>query len=122
MTIDPNLVREILKDVEAVPAKDFPIRGFKYEGRDNYEIAAHVKQLIAAGYIEGTIATDGQARPVHVAVFGLTIKGQDFLSKAKSPTVWNKAITKVGELGGGVALDVLKQVLEKITNSELGLG
>jgi len=121
MTIDPELVRDILKDTEAIPAKDFPIQGYSYEGRDNFEIAAHVKQLINAGYLEGNVQSDNQNRPIRVAVFGLTILGQNFLSKAKSPTVWRQAVTKVSALGGGVALDVLKVVLEKITTSELGL-
>jgi hypothetical protein len=90
------------------------------DGYSREEVAYHVMLLAEAGYIEAsTLATTDdtiwKARR-------LTWTGHEFFEAAKDDTRWSRAKVVMREKGGGMAFEVLKQLLIEMMKGTIGLG
>lgn len=82
-------------------ANEFP--SFTHE-----DIYYSLRKLVEADYIR---VRDKNVAPRVMIVDEITIEGHEFLEASKNETVWKKTIDFVKSKGGGIALEVLKQVL-----------
>lgn len=87
------------------------------EGYTSNQVSYHIMLLHNAGLIEAVDASskdgiDWKAR-------NLTWEGHDFLEASENDTVWNKAKQIMKEKGGGMTLDVLKQLLVKLLQQHI---
>lgn len=120
MKRDFDLIRQILREVEASPART-PLAGRpNYEGFDEDTAVEHIDLLIEAGLLQGKITPflDGG---VHVNIQRLTWKGHDFLDAMKDDSIWAQAKESILKPVGGVAFDVLLDWLKWKMAEKLGL-
>jgi hypothetical protein len=117
MKRDMDLVREILLALED---GDTPLVPSQLPDRTPEEVSYHIHLLHEAGLIEGWTSKTLNS-PLHAVANRLTWEGHDFLEAAKNDRVWKKAKKIAAEKGGGLTLEVLKQLLSKLL-TELVLG
>lgn len=120
MKRDLDLAREILTEIEGQsydPNRSFEV---KIDGHSTEEVSYHVMLLDEAGYIEASSlpTTDGTIWKAQ----RLTWEGHEFLEAAKDATRWSRAKAMMKEKGGGMAFEVLKQLLIEMMKGTIGLG
>lgn len=120
MKRDPELIRNILLDVESSPPGQ-PINGFTYEDKEQPEILEHVVLLVDAEFIEGEVVLGASGQPHGCYIKRLTWKGHEFLDSARDEEVWRKVLTQVRERTVSVSLEVLQSLLTKAIKGHLGL-
>lgn len=127
MKRDFDLIRQILRDAEGMPAMSMlsniaPLGGtaFRYEGRDPQVVAEHVQLLIEAGLLNGKVSP-GMEGGAYIQVQRLTWKGHDFLDAMKDESIWAQAKESILKPVGGVAFDVLLDWLKWKMSEKLGL-
>jgi YD repeat-containing protein len=106
-----DLVREILLEIESQPftgeGLDLSIEGYTPE-----EITYHVMILCEAGLIDSEVLSTFSGtdwRPTR-----LTWDGHEFLAAARDESRWKTATSTVLEKAGGLAFEVLRQLLMKL--------
>lgn len=111
MKRDMDLVRQVLLEIEKQPSTsvwvDLSIEDYTPE-----EITYHVMILCEAGLIEAKDLSNHSSmiwKPTR-----LTWEGHEFLEAARDNSRWKKATSMVLEKAGGIAFDVLKQLLMKL--------
>ncbi|MGB3494556.1 MAG: DUF2513 domain-containing protein [Elainellaceae cyanobacterium] len=125
MKRNPEIVRAILLQVEALPI-GHSLASIKWDGDEDEDvIAEHVRLLKEANYIDARIIEGMSSRGVkQVKVYSinrLLNDGHDFLANAKNESVWKQARTLIQEKGGDVSLAVLKALLAKVAMQQFGL-
>ncbi|MDZ4802572.1 MAG: DUF2513 domain-containing protein [Bryobacteraceae bacterium] len=112
--MDPDLIRTILLELEALPASADPIRGqnwltMTYDDRSKEDISDHIRLMGEAGFIETYKV------PSHYGTFWhpvrMTYKGHEYLNSVRSDTVWNKSKELAGKAFGTVTIEGIKAVL-----------
>jgi Hypothetical protein (DUF2513) len=120
MKMNPTAFREILLQIEAVPAGDAVCR-FNIETLNEMEVMEHVQLLLDAGFIEGTVMRTTMGKPVKFVVRRMTLAGHQFLDKARNETFWNKALETAKEKGLSTSLSILTTLLEGIVKQHAGI-
>lgn len=117
MKRDFDLIRAILIQIEGEDQIDLS----EYtEKQINY----HKVLLIEAGFLEGKPHYSGNDRqiPDMVAINRMTWEGHEFIDKARSQTIWDKAKKIIKEKGLSISVDILKTILpmaiKEITQSK----
>jgi hypothetical protein len=115
MKRDLDLIRDILLDVENwnIP-QPLTLGSLEYEGKTKQEIGYQLELLEDAGYIDVRIIKD------HVGIgyldafiVRMKMAGHEYLDSVRNPEVWNKTKTTLEKVGGGAALDVVKDIASK---------
>jgi hypothetical protein len=120
MERDFDLIRLILKDIQATPA------GRRYTSIENLSaydpavVCGHIDLLIDAGLVKGKVTKMFRGADA-ILVSGLTWKGYDFLEAAKDDNLWNKAKEKVIKPGVSFTFDLLLEWLKGQARVKLGL-
>lgn len=124
MKRDPELIREILLRVEALPIGHF-LSNIEIDGYSPDVIGEHVRLLQEVGFIDAQVSRGNSQMGVMIvvdyAINRLLNDGHDFIENAKSDTVWKKAREQVAEKTGDISLTVLKAVLAKTAMQAFGL-
>ncbi len=115
MKRDLDVIRQILFAVENGAKGQISIPEL-----DNDTVAYHVRMLIDANFIAGSVSRDRGG--LLALVSHLTWDGHDFLDAARDDDRWTKTKTAVKEKGGSVAFDVVKQLLSSLAKVALGIG
>lgn len=119
MQRNPDLIRELLLGIEAEPkfngqAVLSPSHIYGISDQTPEEIAYHLGLLIEDGYINGK----GTLIPGNYVVFGLTMKGHDYLDSIRDPAIWAK--TKEGaEKAGGFTLALLGELAKGFIKTKI---
>ncbi|MGD0046714.1 MAG: DUF2513 domain-containing protein [Bryobacteraceae bacterium] len=120
---DMDLIREILRQVEANPKMDGRTEvvyqspeEMGISGHSLEELAYHAKLLIKGGYLEGNLCS-GYTMP---SISSLTNAGHDFLGSITEPGIWEKTKAEFSGLPG-VALRVIEAFAEAELKKHLGL-
>ena len=121
MRFDPELMRDILNAIEAIPAGEVLNGSYAFEGRPQPEVNEHIQLLIDDGYLNGVSQRNGQGFPSAFLIRGLTMKGHQFVENARNDTVWKKVLKQAKEKGQSVALTVLNGMLEKAAKKFAGI-
>ncbi|NIP58742.1 MAG: DUF2513 domain-containing protein [Gemmatimonadetes bacterium] len=120
MERDMELVREILLVAEEAPADDRH-RTIRIDGYSDALVGKHIELLRDAGYVEAELVRTETHGTVSGRVLRITWAGYEFLDAARSETVWNRARQQVGDKLGSVPVEVLKQLLVRLSVNALGL-
>lgn len=129
MKFEPELVRDILLDIEELHQYPEPFvfsSNSKFKRANKYEtntIVYHCKLLSEAGFITWSPTFDGSNSLYIAFVHGMTYKGHQFLDSVRSPKVWRET-KSVAEKVGVFSLNFLSQTASQIitnlvTNPEL---
>lgn len=111
MKRDMNLARRILFALEKKPLNEI-LSPEDIQDVSEQEVSYHIMLLAEAGLlktIDGSSASD-----IYIFASRLTWEGHEFLDAARDDSRWEKAKKMVTEKGGGLAFDVLKEVLIKL--------
>jgi hypothetical protein len=92
-----------------------------FEGYSESQVGYHNYLLISAGLAEGADATSYGSEGPEALLTHLTWAGHDFAEAAQDDNRWKRAMKIVGEKGGTVTLDILKQVLAGLVRGSFGL-
>lgn len=107
-----DLIRLILLDVEGETKVDFS----PYSER---EIKYNAALLIEGEYLDGIVhyqnqSDEDQDIPDLLHIKKLTWEGHEFLDKARSDTIWNKAKSLVKDKGLTFSIDIAKIALGEV--------
>ncbi|OPY76877.1 MAG: hypothetical protein A4E65_03026 [Syntrophorhabdus sp. PtaU1.Bin153] len=119
MKRDMELIRSILKEIEACNDHYGLERAPQIEGHTEGEIAYHMKLLLEAGLIKALV-NDYEEVPEFLSI-NLTWTGQDFLSAAKDESIWQKAKESVLKPGAAFTFDLLVAYLKAKVAEKLGI-
>ncbi len=121
MRVEPELMRDILTAIEAIPA-DEPLDGtLTFEDRRQPDVNEHIRLLFEDGYLRGRIDEDEQGFPASFSIRGLTMKGHQFVGNARNDTVWKKVLAKAKETGQSLTMTILNGLLEKAAKNYFGI-
>jgi hypothetical protein len=115
MKRDLDLIRDILLDVESWnDSQPLTLGRLTYDGKTTQEIGYQIELLDDVGYIDVRIIKD------HVGIgyldafiVRMKMAGHEYLDSVRNPEVWNKTKTTLEKVGGGAALDVVKDIASK---------
>lgn len=112
MKRDMDLVRKMLLRVEEA---DTPLSGYAFldDEDDLWVIAYHIKIMIQAGLIEGSVGGSVDGKPL-CSVSDLTWDGQDFLAAIKSDTIWKKTKEHIGDKVSSATFGVIQGVATRL--------
>lgn len=122
MTLDLDLVRQILLQIEATPANR-SVGRIAVEGYDTDTVLEHLDLLSKRNLIEASVLPSGRggARIAIVHVHGMTWEGHEFLNNARNEEVWSKTKQIVKEKGGSASFEVIKNLLTQVAMNFFGL-
>jgi hypothetical protein len=116
MKRDLDLIRSILLDVENWhhPQPIF-LEGMTYEGKDKQELDIRSTFWTMPGISMRGSSRAGKALPTYetAAILRMTMAGHEYLDSVRSPEVWKKTKSALEKVGGGAALDVIKEIASK---------
>src|ERR1039458_9974660 len=115
MTRDMDLIREILLEVEKVPAMQ-PWCSTPLLGHDKADVVAHIQLALDADFVEARIM---KGMMPDAFIIRITNSGYDFLEASKQPTLWQQAKDRITSAGLPVTIAIAKAVLEKLINDAL---
>src|SRR5687768_4524948 len=116
MKRDMELIRKILLAAEEGKGIKKGLRP-EIDGYEDEVVQSHVGLLRQKGLVNAIDASslDGEA----YIITGLTWEGHDFIEAARNETVWRKAVQVVMEKGGGITLEVMKELLKKLLSQQV---
>lgn len=119
MKRDLDLVRQVLLQVEALPAG--PPAQYRTSEIDDPVLLAHFELVIAAGLVNGKIARSQGTRGDVISISGLTWEGHEWIEMVRSQTVWNEIKSTLLQHGGALTYELTKAVARRILRARLGL-
>ena len=118
MKRDFDLIRQIMRDIEDLPAGSGSGTP-SYQDVDRQTVTAHVILLIDAGLVNGKVLTTTQGPRLRIS--GLTWAGYDFLAVAKDDTMWAKAKKTVLAPAAGATWAVVLEWMKAESMKHFGL-
>ena len=113
---DMDLIRDILRKVEADPRMDgsryVVFETSDFEGHSQAEIAYHIDLLFENDFVKGVATLDAPAS----AISRLTWQGHEFLADTSAPDVWEKVKERtkgLPEVGITLVWELAKAELKK---------
>lgn len=110
MKRDLDLIREIMLDIESVPAnEEWDVRDF---GRDPVEVCKHLELLIDAKLISGQVQSDISGENFWVNNIAITWNGYEFIDACRNSKIWNEVKSKALDVGVSLTFDGLLKSLK----------
>ena len=119
MKRDLDLVRQVLLQIEALPAG--PPAQYRTSEIDDPVLLAHFELVIAAGLVNGKIARSQGTRGDVISISGLTWEGHEWIEMVRSQTVWNEIKSTLLQHGGALTYELTKAVASKLLRARLAL-
>ena len=119
MKRDLDLVRQVLLQIEALPAG--PPAQYRTSEIDDPVLLAHFELVIAAGLVNGKIARSQGARGDVISISGLTWEGHEWLEMVRSQALWNEIKSSLLDNGGALTFELTKAVASKLLRARLAL-
>ncbi len=120
MKRDMDLVRKIVLAIEAredtEPTFELPVEGY-----DRAVVRYHLILMLEGGLIEGSYTRLFEADLSPIVVSRLSWEGCEFADAARDDTLWAKAKATIKDKAGSASLAVVKEVLQGLVRSTLGL-
>jgi hypothetical protein len=121
MKRDMDLVRQLLLEIEEVPARGtYLTTESELAGDDPAVLREHLWLLNDAGFLHGYFA-EASAADADDGCEGLTWRGHDFLDAARSESIWQEAKARLTASGVGMTLTVLNALLVSVAKEKLGI-
>ena len=113
-----DLIREILLEIEKMPAGSGPIQIHSVGGNySSEEITQHLGLLLDIEFIDARRITTFEGTAYLVR--RMTWDGHDYLDAVRSDDVWSGVQRKLGKIGGTAALATVKQLAIEATKDLL---
>jgi hypothetical protein len=122
MTLDPDLLREVLISLASAPPNTTP-QIPEIAGHSQDEIFEHVQLLHDAGFIEARIlpSSVSQQRIYAVHVIRVKYAGHAFLAAARDEAMWKVTKKTFRDKGVEFTLDLASRILSNLAASHMGL-
>lgn len=119
MKRDLDLVRQVLLQIEALPAG--PPAQYRTSEIDDPVLLAHFELVIAAGLVNGKIARSQGTRGDVISISGLTWEGHEWIEMVRSQVAWNEIKSTLLENGGVLTYELTRAVAMRKLRTRLGL-
>src|SRR5215203_241943 len=119
MKRDLDLVRQLLLQIEALPAGP-PVQ-YRTSEIEDPVLLAHFELAIAAGLVNGKLARSQGARGDVISISGLTWEGHEWIEMVRSQSVWSETKATLLEGAGALTYELVKEVAVKILRQRAGL-
>ena len=119
MKRDLDLVRQLLLQIEALPAG--PPAQYRTSEIEDPVLLAHFELVIAAGLVNGKIARSQGARGDVISISGLTWEGHEWIDVVRDSRVWDEAKRTLLDSGGALSFELIKAVATRIHRLRVGL-
>ncbi len=116
MRRDMDLVREILRQIEAWPEPQGWVE-FDMPDRLPDEVSYHVAIMADAGLIQAQDVSNLQMYDWRAKK--LTWTGHEFLEAARNDTIWQRAKALMAEKGGGTSFEVMLALLIELAKRQI---
>ncbi len=120
MKRDMELVRKMILAVEDSPTGYAP-DDLRIDGYTDDQLAYHAYLAIEGGLAKGAITTHMGSSSPSGQIVSLTWEGHDFAATAREDSRWRRAMRIIQEKGAGATIDIVKDVLLRLTRGDLGL-
>ena len=117
MKRDLDLVRQILLQIEALPAG--PPAQYRTSEIEDPVLLAHFELVLASGLVIGKIARSQGARGDVISISGLTWEGHEWVEMVRSEAVWNETKATLLDGPGALTYDLTKVVADRILRARL---
>lgn len=118
MRRDPDIIREVLIQIEADGGDPMAWVTIDIPGASELEISYHVEMLDEAGFIH---ATDCSSMDGHSWIPSrLTWDGHELLDTIQDENIWSETKKRVSEAGGWT-LPILQAIATDILKKQIGL-
>ena len=117
MKRDLDLVRELLLQIEALPAG--PPAQYRTSEIEDPVLLAHFELVIGAGLVNGKIARSQGARGDVISISGLTWEGHEWIEMVRSQSVWNETKSMLLDSGGALTYELTKIAAMTILRARL---
>ena len=118
MKRNPDLIRELLQNIEDCPADNR--MKFSVDAGDDVDTMKHLELLIDAGYVKGAVLPDMRG-PVAIVVSGLTWEGHDFVSAVRDNGIWQKTKENVLQPAASWTFGMILEYAKAEARSRLGM-
>lgn len=119
MKRDLDLVRQLLLQIEALPAGP-PVQ-YRTGEIEDPALLAHFELVIAAGLVNGKLARSQGARGDVISISGLTWEGHEWIEMVRSQAVWSETKAALLEGAGALTYELTKEVAARILRARLAL-
>lgn len=122
MKLDPDLLRNILLEIETLPAEATPANARKFlkltfDSKSEAEVSEHVKLLQEAGYIEAIKI------PQQIGILWfptrITWKGHEYLASVRAENVYAKTKEIASKAFGALTIETIKAAVPAALNALL---
>ena len=117
MKRDLSIFREILLQLEAIPAGGSTTAFTAIRDVDEATFTAHLALMVEAGFLQGEIIPDRNGGVRGVVVQKVTNKGYEFLDNIRDHTIWEKTKAKAGS----ASLEIMTEVAKALVKASVGL-
>ena len=115
-----ELVRAILLAAESNP-HGFGPEDISIDGYTDEQIGYHIYLMGQAGLVESIDRTNIRHKSPYATIKTVTWAGHEFISGARSPTIWSQAKGLMHKAGDG-SFQVWQSVLTDLVKQSIGLG
>jgi hypothetical protein len=119
MKRDLDLVRQLLLQIEALPAGP-PVQ-YRTSEIEDPVLLAHFELVLAAGLVNGKIARSQGARGDVISIVGLTWEGHEWIEMVRGESVWDETKSTLLDGAGALTYELSKIVAGRILRARLGL-
>ena len=119
MKRDMDLVREIMLQIEALPAG--PPVLYRVGEVEDLVLLNHLEMLIDAGLVRGKISRSQGSRGDVIVISTLSWEGHEWIDLVRDPRVWDEAKTTLQENGGALSFELTRAVATRIHRLRVGL-
>jgi hypothetical protein len=118
MKRDLDLVRQLLLQIEALPAGP-PVQ-YRTSEIEDPVLLAHFELVIAAGLVNGKLARSQGARGDVISISGLTWEGHEWIEMVRSQGMWGEIRTLL-DGAGALTYELTREMAVKILRARAGL-
>ena len=119
MKRDLDLVRQLLLQIEALPAGP-PVQ-YRTSEIEDPVLLAHFELVLAAGLVNGKIARSQGARGDVISIAGLTWEGHEWIEMVRDQSLWHETKSTLLDGAGALTYELTKVVAGRILHARLGL-
>lgn len=119
MKRDMELVRQIMLNIEALPAGQ-PVQ-FRMAEVEDRVLLAHLEMMIAGGLVNGKITQPHGSRGAVIIISDLTWEGHEWISTVRDQDVWERTRATLQEKSGAFSFELAKAVAAHLVRLQLGL-
>ena len=117
MKRDLDLVRQLLLQIEALPAG--PPAQYRTSEIEDPVLLAHFELVLASGLVNGKISRSQSSRGDVISISGLTWEGHEWIETVRDQRVWNETKRTCIDQAGALSFDLARAVARRLLRMRL---